>query len=48
MMNPAGWTIAALLAIVGVYRWSRTLTGRVVLSEFHAGEQHGGGGRVST
>jgi uncharacterized MAPEG superfamily protein len=37
----AGWTIATLLATVGVYRWSRILTGRAALSEFRADEQHG-------
>ena len=37
----AGWTLATLLATVGVYRWSRILTGRASLSEFRADEQHG-------
>ncbi len=37
----AGWTLATLLATVGVYRWSRILTGRAALSEFPADEQHG-------
>ena len=37
----AGWTLATLLATVGVYRWSRILTGRAALSEFRADEQHG-------
>ena len=37
----AGWTLATLLATVGVYRWSRILTGRAALSAFPADEQHG-------
>jgi uncharacterized MAPEG superfamily protein len=37
----AGWTLATLLATVGVYRWSRILTGRAALSEFRADEQQG-------
>ncbi|HXJ34827.1 MAG TPA: MAPEG family protein [Candidatus Eisenbacteria bacterium] len=37
----AGWTLATLLATVGVYRWSHILTGRAALSEFRADEQQG-------
>jgi uncharacterized MAPEG superfamily protein len=37
----AGWTLATLLGTVGVYRWSRILTGRAALSDFRADEQHG-------
>ena len=37
----AGWTLATLLATVGVYRWSRILNGRAALSEFRADEPHG-------
>jgi uncharacterized MAPEG superfamily protein len=37
----AGWTLATLLATVGVYRWSRILTGRAALSEFRADELQG-------
>ena len=37
----AGWTLATLLTTVGVYRWSRILTGRAALSEFRADEPHG-------
>jgi len=37
----AGWTLATLLATVGVYRWSRILTGRATLSEFRADELQG-------
>jgi len=37
----AGWTLATLLGTVGVYRWSRILTGRAALSEFRTDEPHG-------
>jgi len=37
----AGWTLATLLTTVGVYRWSRILTGRAALSEFRADEPQG-------
>ncbi len=37
----AGWTLATLLCTVGVYRWSRILTGRATLSEWRADEQQG-------
>jgi uncharacterized MAPEG superfamily protein len=37
----AGWTLATLLATVGVYRWSHILTGRAALSEFRADDQQG-------
>jgi uncharacterized MAPEG superfamily protein len=37
----AGWTLATLFATVGVYRWSRILTGRAALSDFRADEPHG-------
>jgi uncharacterized MAPEG superfamily protein len=37
----AGWTLATLLGTVGVYRWSRILTGRAALSDFRADEQQG-------
>lgn len=32
----AGWTLATLLATVGVYRWSRILTGRTSIAEWRA------------
>ena len=32
----ATWTVVLLLGTVGVYRWSRILTGRVPMSEFRA------------
>lgn len=37
----AGWTLATLLTTVGVYRWSRILTGRAALSDFPADAPHG-------
>src|SRR5512145_3569410 len=32
----AAWTVLLLLATVGVYRWSRILSGRVPIREFRA------------
>lgn len=32
----AAWTVLLLLATVGVYRWSRILTGRVAIHNFRA------------
>src|SRR5262245_26024364 len=32
----AAWTLLLLLATVGVYRWSRILTGRAPISSFRA------------
>ena len=37
----AGWTLATLLGTVGIYRWTRILTGRARLGEFHADEVQG-------
>jgi uncharacterized MAPEG superfamily protein len=37
----AGWTVLILLGSVGVYRWSRILTGRAGLREFPADRPHG-------
>lgn len=37
----AGWTVLTLLGSVGVYRWSRILTGRAELREFPADRPHG-------
>jgi uncharacterized MAPEG superfamily protein len=36
-----GWTLLVLLTTVGVYRWSRILTGRAALNEFPADAPHG-------
>jgi uncharacterized MAPEG superfamily protein len=37
----AGWTVLTLLGSIGVYRWSRILTGRAELREFPADRPHG-------
>jgi uncharacterized MAPEG superfamily protein len=37
----AAWTVVVLLASVGVYRWSRILTGRAGLAAFPADRPHG-------
>jgi uncharacterized MAPEG superfamily protein len=37
----ATWTVVLLLATVGVYRWSRILTGRVPIREFRADRVEG-------
>lgn len=37
----AAWTVLLLLATVGVYRWSRILTGRVPIREFRADQVDG-------
>ena len=36
LLGFAAWTVLLLLATVGVYRWSRILTGRVAIREFRA------------
>lgn len=41
LLGFAGWTLLLLLATVGVYRWSRILTGRVPIRDFRA-DQIGG------
>jgi uncharacterized MAPEG superfamily protein len=37
----AAWTVLLLLATVGVYRWSRILTGRVAIRNFRADQIEG-------
>jgi hypothetical protein len=37
----AVWTVLLLLATVGVYRWSRILTGRVPIRNFRADQIEG-------
>lgn len=37
----AAWTISLLLATVGVYRWSRILTGRVAIRNFRGDQVEG-------
>ena len=41
LLGFAVWTLLVLFATVGVYRWSRILTGRAQLAEFRADEPHG-------
>jgi uncharacterized MAPEG superfamily protein len=40
LLGFAGWTLIVLSATVGVYRWSRILTGRAHIHEFRAGVPH--------
>lgn len=39
----AGWTLLLLMVTVGVYRWSRILTGRAAIREFRADHVEGEG-----
>ena len=41
LLGFATWTVLLLLATVGLYRWSRILTGRVPISVFRADEIEG-------
>src|SRR4030095_12013257 len=41
LLGFAAWTILLLLATVGVYRWSRILTGRVPIRDFRADHVEG-------
>ena len=41
LLGFALWTLLTLLCSVGIYRWSRILTGRAGLSEFPADVPHG-------
>jgi uncharacterized MAPEG superfamily protein len=41
LLGFAGWTVLLLLSTVGVYRWSRILTGRVPIREFRADRVEG-------
>lgn len=41
LLGFAGWTLLTLFGSVGVYRWSRILTGRAQLKEFVADVPHG-------
>lgn len=41
LLGFAAWTVLLLLATVGIYRWSRILTGRVPISEFRADRVEG-------
>jgi uncharacterized MAPEG superfamily protein len=41
LLGFAAWTVLLLLATVGVYRWSRILTGRVPIRNFRADQVEG-------
>ncbi len=41
LLGFAAWTVLLLLATVGVYRWSRILSGRVSIREFRADQIDG-------
>ena len=41
LLGFAGWTLATLLGSVGLYRWSRILTGKAQIREFRADVPHG-------
>ena len=41
LLGFAVWTLVALIASVGVYRWSRILTGRASLSEWQPDQKQG-------
>ena len=41
LLGFATWTLVLLLATIGVYRWSRILTGRVPIREFRADRVEG-------
>jgi len=41
LLGFAAWTVLLLLSTVGVYRWSRILTGRVPISDFRANQIEG-------
>ena len=36
LLGFAGWTLLTLFGSIGVYRWSRILTGRVAIAEWRA------------
>jgi uncharacterized MAPEG superfamily protein len=41
LLGFANWTVLLLLGTVGIYRWSRILTGRVPIREFRADQVEG-------
>ena len=41
LLSFAAWTLLTLILSVGVYRWSRILTGRASISEWRADEAQG-------
>jgi uncharacterized MAPEG superfamily protein len=42
LLGFAAWTLFILFTTVGVYRWSRILTGRTAIATWRADEQQGG------
>jgi uncharacterized MAPEG superfamily protein len=42
LLGFAAWTLFILFTTVGVYRWSRILTGRTLIAAWRADEQQGG------
>jgi uncharacterized MAPEG superfamily protein len=42
LLGFAGWTLAVLMGSIGVYRWSRILTGRATIAEWRADVAQGG------
>ena len=44
LLGFAAWTLLLLLSTVGIWRWSRILTGRMSLTEFPADKPHGSDG----
>lgn len=43
LLGFAAWTVLLLLFTVGIYRWSRILTGRVAIRDFRADDVQGEG-----
>src|SRR5215216_1002952 len=41
LLGFAGWTVLTLFGSIGVYRWSRILTGRASISEWRADAPQG-------
>ena len=41
LLGFAAWTLFILFTTVGVYRWSRILTGRTAIAAWRADEQQG-------
>ena len=41
LLGFAAWTVLLLLGTVGIYRWSRILTGRVAIRDFRADQVEG-------
>jgi uncharacterized MAPEG superfamily protein len=41
LLGFAAWTVLLLLSTIGVYRWTRILTGRVAIREFRADQVEG-------